>query len=162
MKRHILRSICLLAIFCFFTSATLMADERSDAEGKVRVAVTEAFESYVESLNAGDHEAALEFYSDDPGFRWFEDGKLRYSSPDDVRQALQQVAGMGDLTTEFSDTEVVPLSGRTALLTTRFKTTFGEEGKGGFSFSGVMTITIVKEDKHWLMMVGHTSSERER
>ena len=130
---------------------------------------------YASVANSGDIDAALGFYIQDSRFRWVEDGVIRYTSYADLEQAIRSFAAFGSFRTEYEDPYVNALTADHAQLFTSFKTTVGDGGKGGaadadaddgetggFSYSGAVTMNLVRTETGWKIMAGHTSTARER
>ena len=117
---------------------------------------------YASAANSGDLDAALSYYVQDSRFSWAEDGAIRYSSYDDLEVAIRRFADYADFSTEYSDPFVNALTRDHAQLFTSFKTTVGDVDAGGFSFSGVITMSLVRTETGWKIMAGHTSTARER
>jgi ketosteroid isomerase-like protein len=122
----------------------------------VSAAVLEAFDGYRQALVEGDLEAALLFYADHPTFAWWEDGRLRYGSRAEVGKALEGLKQVGTFEVDFTDTKVHTLAPDSAMLSTTHRTTVG--GEGGFSFSGAMTLVLIRTQAGWQVLSGHTST----
>ncbi len=75
---------------------------------------------------------------------------------------LKQLAQYGPGRFEYGEPNIILLCSDIASLSTTFKTTFGEVDKGGFSFSGALTATLIKTSSGWQFLFGHTSTQRTR
>ena len=124
--------------------------------------IRKAFAEYESLLNSGNYEKLLNFYADDPRFLFMEDGQVKYSSSNEIKNALDQLAQFGPGNFEYEEPDIILLCSGVAMLSTTFKTTFGKVGKGGFSFSGALTATLIKSDLGWQFLVGHSSTLRKR
>ena len=117
---------------------------------------------YASVANSGDLDEALDFYVQDSRFRWAEDGAIRYSSYADLETAIRSFADYGDFSTEYSNPFVNALTWDHAQLFTTFKTTVDAPDAGGFSYSGLVTMNLVRTETGWKILAGHTSTARER
>ena len=118
-----------------------------------------AIEAYVDAVNALDLDSAGTFYSEAAGFRWLEEGVIRYRSARESRESLAELAQMASSATlTLSDLTVTALGPTAAVASCHFVQEVGMDGGAGFSFSGAMTIVLRKEDGRWLFVSGHTSS----
>lgn len=123
--------------------------------------VNDALAAYVQRVNSWDWDGAAAFYADDPRFRWIEDGRTAYTSPDDIRTAYQALQGSfesAELT--LRDTRVVPLAPGLANVSTSFAQALTDTAGGRFEFEGALTITLVHTPDGWRFLSGHTSSRR--
>ncbi len=117
----------------------------------------DAFAAYVDAFNAQRWDRVLALYSDQPGFRWVENGKVVYASKQDVSDAYgwlrEHVRRASYLP---SDTNVTGLSSDTAQVSTRFvarvETTDGRE----FAYSGDMRMDLHREGGVWRIAGGET------
>lgn len=112
-------------------------------------------------LNARDFASLLEFYADDPRFRWVEDGAVRYTSRADVGRAFEQARSFPEIRTEYAGTQIEVLSPDVALLFTNFRTSLGA-GADAVRFSGALTATLVRTPMGWRFLSGHSSTLRPR
>ena len=155
----IILHIILFLVFC--TTLTGCSQSGSNKSEQINV-IRDAFAEYETLLNSGNYEGLLRFYADDPRFSWMEDGQVKYSSLDEIASALKQLAQFGPGRFEYGEPDIMLLCSDVASLSTTFRTTFGEVGKGGFSFSGALTATLIETSSGWRFLVGHTSTERTR
>jgi hypothetical protein len=88
-----------------------------------------------------------------------------------IRDSVQQT--LADLTrysagstvqveTAYQDLQITPLGPGLAPVVTRFQTQIGDATAGGFSFGGMITMTLIHRPEGWRILNGHTSSARER
>ncbi len=102
------------------------------------------------------------FYLDGPGFRWVEDGVVRYRSLADVRQAWDRLPPAMELETTYHDTEIHPVAPGLATVITGFDTRLTDSAGTGFTFGGAVTMTVSHRVDGWRILGGHTSTERAR
>ena len=124
----------------------------------IRDSVSAAMEEFRNLGAAADWEAAGNFYSDSPSFRFYENGELRYGSSDDVRAALADLGPGMRIATEYSDTDIEPLAPGLAQVRSGFESTLSGEGGFGFSYGGAVTMLWVHETGGWRILSGHSSA----
>ena len=122
--------------------------------------VRRAFGNYTAALGAGDVNAAMQFYSDDPGFRWVEDGSIRYTSRRDIAASLEQLRGFARLSFRFDEPSIDVLAPTVAILTTVTETTLADSAGRSLSFTAALTVTMVRDSLGWRARSGHSSSTR--
>lgn len=155
------RKYASLLLLIVLLSACKEQENPFDSEA-VSSDVLAMLSEYAAAANSGDLDAALSYYVKDSRFKWAEDGAIRYSSFADLEVAIRSFAEFGSISTEYIDPFVNPLTPDHAQLFTSFKTTVGDVDAGGFSFSGVITMNLVRTETSWKIMAGHTSTARER
>lgn len=100
-------------------------------------------------------------YSTSDSFRFYEEGRLRYSSSDGVREALAEIPAGIHLTTVYDDVQVLPLAAGRALANATFRTEARDpDGATVFSFEGAVTVLWVREADGWRIASGHSSTVR--
>ena len=111
------------------------------------------------AMDGFDGHGQTKLYVDDARFCWHTDGKLSYTSVD---QVCQRLAGLGEsgmkLTTRYAGTRVVPLTPQLAFLSTRFETEGSMQGTPGFQYGGVVTMLLSRSETDWRVLQGHTST----
>ena len=124
----------------------------------IRDSVATAMDTFREIGSGPDPTAVVDFYSESPGFRFYENGELRYRSAADVRAALEGLPPGMRITTEYSDTEIEALAPGLAQVRSLFESTI--EGEDGFEFGygGAVTMLWVHEAGPWRILSGHTSA----
>lgn len=130
-----------------------------------RAAITDSvratLDGFAAAMEVGDWERLVEFYADDPRFRWLEDGQVTYDSKAAIVTSLGDVGGSYTHgTLEYSDIEITPLAPGLAAFTAGFEQRLVGSDGGGFSFSGVMGATLVHGPDGWKFLTGHTSTAR--
>lgn len=168
-ERSALSKICTVTLSTALLLATgcVSAPEPSAAEAgsaifdeaELKAEISTEFAAYFDALNAGNYDAARQFYAADPRFFWVEDGILTYSSAEEAARSLEQMASSGAIHVDTAAPRIDVLGPDVATLYTTHTTTVGE-GEGSFSFSGAMTITLVRTDGRWRFLSGHVSSPR--
>ncbi len=123
--------------------------------------VLATLDAYGASINSADFDMALTFYSEDSRFFWAEDGKVKYNSRADISAAFAELATYGKTKVEYGERIVTVLSPEVATLLVEHKTTVASD-RGEFSFSGLLTITLLKTGEDWKFVSGHTSTVRQR
>ena len=144
----------LFGFGCQSTPATLT---EAHAEA-MRDSVVATLEEFRAMGIASAWEAAGDFYSDSPSFRFYENGELRYESADDVRAALADLGPGMRVTTEYSETDVEPLAPGLAQVRSGFESTLSGEGGFEFSYGGAVTMLWVHETGGWRILSGHSSA----
>lgn len=128
--------------------------DESDAGG-----ARAAIEAYAAAVNAMDLDSAATFYSAAADFQWVEDGAVSYASAQEARESLAGLGAMAaSIEMNLSELAVTALGPGAAVATCRFAMAVEMDGGVGFSFSGAMTIVLLKEDGRWRFISGHTSS----
>ncbi|MDE2664465.1 MAG: nuclear transport factor 2 family protein [Gemmatimonadota bacterium] len=124
----------------------------------MRDSVSATLEEFRAMGVAGAWEAAGDFYSDSPAFRFYENGELRYASAADVRAALADLGPGAQLTTEYSDTDIAPLAPGLAQVRSRFESTLRGEDGSEVGYGGAVTMLWVHEPGGWRILSGHSSA----
>jgi len=97
-------------------------------------------------------------YSESPGFRFIENGTVRYRSAAAIREALASVPKGTRMQTQYRDTEIAALAPGLADVATLFETAFVDSGGARFSFQGAVTLILAHEPAGWRVIRGHSSS----
>lgn len=134
-------------------------DGRLDAAdaAAVREGVQATLDAFLRYSAAGQWDSLVRLYADGPGFRWVEQGEVRYRSIGQIREALGVLAPGTRIETTYRDTEITPLSPSVALVVTHFDTRLGD-----FGFGGVATIVLARRAGRWLLVAGHSSSPEQQ
>lgn len=103
----------------------------------------------------GDADGIAAHYTED--VRILEDGRVAYQGRDEVRDAIAAFPVTGGTSLDFSDTEITPVGSDGALVQTMFSQTYGSEG---YSFSGAISLLVVRQDGVWQIHRSHTSTAR--
>lgn len=121
--------------------------------------VRSAVEAYAVKFNAHDASGAAAIYADDPAFHWVESGRLGYATRDAAAKGLADfLAGFPESRLEFHNIRVDAVGDGTAVATVDFRQTVAANGQTALAFEGIMTLTMVKRDGDWKVIVGHSST----
>lgn len=117
------------------------------------------FSAYVDAFNAQQWNRVVALYSDQSGFQWIENGKVVYTSKQDVANAYAWLRDHVRRASYIpSDTNVTGLSGDTAQISTRFVTRVEAADGREFAYSGDMRIELRREGGVWKIAGGETRS----
>lgn len=111
------------------------------------------------ALAAQDRAAIRAAYTSSDQFQWFEDGKLRYKSADEVMAALNQFPPGTKLRTALSNVTTRALSDRLVHASADFQTQVTMPN-GTFEFGGVFTMVLERTENGFVFINGHTSTQR--
>ena len=151
----------LLLLWCLLLAACQPVNDPLD-EAQITTEVLNVLGEYADASENGDVERALSFFIDDDRFVWAEDGTIRYSTFEELEAAIRSLPSFGGVQTEYSDQTVHVASSDHASIMAKFSSTIGDPSAGGFSFSGVSTMNMIRTPEGWKIMSGHTSSYRPR
>jgi hypothetical protein len=99
------------------------------------------------------------FYAADPGFRWIEDGAVRYTSREQLRDAYRALMpGVRAMVLTLDDPTITPLAPGSALVTTAFAQKVTDTTGAIAGFAGMLSMTVIHGDSGWQFLAGHTSS----
>ncbi len=157
-------SLALLAVLtCQAEAPAPDPAARAADPSAVEAGVRRAFDEYVARANAGEWDAALAFYSDDPGFHWVEDGEVAYPSKAALAAAIDAVYGtVEEMRLTIDDVRVVPLRDDLAWLTASWKQSLTLASGESFSYGGATTILCERSDDRWVFLTGHNSTAKPR
>jgi uncharacterized protein (TIGR02246 family) len=137
---------------------SLDASRRATIESEVEAFLTR----YRQAFDAGDPEALVDLYVTDDRFAIYEDGTLRYASPQSVVEAVASFPPGMSMTTEGDITDITPLTKDLAMASTTYRTQIAMPNGGAFAVEGVMTALLERSAEGWRVVRAHTSSVRER
>lgn len=121
--------------------------------------IKSAIDQYVAKVNAHDAPGAGEFYSDDQGFQWIENGQVVYETKTAAIAALTNFfAGFPESHFEAYDVKVSMLTDDAALATFKFTQTIAANGQASLKMEGTMTLAMTDRDGDWKIVVGHRSA----
>jgi len=109
--------------------------------------VKQTFRDYERRLNAGDYAGLAQYYADDPRFYWVAQGKV--ASRAEVLKQLSQTPPGAHFT--YGDPRVTIVDSDVALLATSYTGTMGTA-----TFSGYMTITLIRTRAGWRFLAGQS------
>lgn len=129
------------------------------APDKMRAEIEVFLHEWNAAIAAQDQERTRSAYVNDDRMRWFEDGQLRYSSPDEIVSALRQFPPGTQVETELSEITIEPVSNDAAVGSASFQTRIAMPGSN-FEFGGVFTMLMERGGRGWVFVNGHTSTRR--
>ncbi len=148
------------ALACQPADQSAFSEEHAAA---VADSVRQALGEYVDHVNARRWDSAVSYYANDPRFQWLEDGRVAYSSAEEIKTAIQSLEAMFPSSEmKLSDTQVIPLAPGVAAVTTQFQQTLTDTAGSTFSFGGAISLIAVHTDSGWKILTGHTSTARTR
>ena len=109
--------------------------------------VKQTFREYERRLNAGDYAGLVQYYADDPRFYWVAQGKV--ASRAEVVKQLRQTPTGAHFT--YAEPRVTIVDSNVALLSTSYTGTMGTT-----TFSGYMTITLIRTRAGWRFLAGQS------
>ena len=124
----------------------------------IRDSVTATLDAFRRYSTARQWDSLTAIYDTEPGFRWLENGEVRYRSGAEIRQALGGVPATTQIVTSYQDTEILAVAPGIASVNTRFQTQFLDSTTASFSFGGAITMTLVHRSDGWRIIAGHTSA----
>jgi len=118
-----------------------------------------AIDQYVAKINAHDAPGAGEFYEDDPGFHWVENGQIEYETKTAAIAALANFfGGFPESHFEAYEVKISMLSDDAAVATFKFTQTIAANGQSALKLDGTMTLSMTDRDGDWKIVVGHRSA----
>jgi hypothetical protein len=130
-------------------------------DAAIRLGVQAALDAYRERAAAGQWDALLRLYADDPQFHWVSNGTIVATSFDDIRKHFRGQPAGSRIEQTYHDTEITPLGPDIAEVMTRFETKLVDPAGGGFGFGGILTMILVQRGspaEGWQILSGHSSS----
>ena len=140
-----------------FPSGTTTATSSGEAVDLSEVRTT--VEAYAAKFNARDAAGASAIYANDPAFHWVESGHLSYATREAAVKGLTDfLSGFPESRLEFHNIRVDAVGDSAAVATVDFRQTVAANGQTALAFEGIMTLTMVKRDGEWKIIVGHSST----
>ena len=109
--------------------------------------VKQTFREYERRLNAGDFAGLAQYYADDPRFYWVAQGKVTLRA--DLVKQLSQTPPGAHFT--YGEPRVTIVDSNVALLAASYTGTMGTA-----TFSGYMTITLIRTPAGWRFLAGQS------
>jgi len=160
-----LYSLRIVAITTLFAVAGFsLAAEPQAREVSIEEEIGAFLEQYNEALSTRDPEAIRALYVTDHRFAWFEEGKLRYPSPDAILKSLAGFPASMTIATTFENLRVIPLGTQNERLSATASVSFvthissAEDAANSFTFNGIITLVLERSKGQWRIINGHTSS----
>lgn len=143
-----------LVAACSSPGPALTAAHRAAIVDSVRGMLT----AWQEAFNARDFARAAAYYSNDPEFRWFENGELKFRSGREIGDTMRANApGFRSLALSLITPEITPLAPGVALVTTNFAEKITDTTGQMTGFAGAISMTLVHADSGWKFLSGHSS-----
>ena len=134
--------------------AVLTAGHRAAIVDSVQASLT----AWRDAFNARDFRRAAAFYSNDPEFRWFEDGELKYRSGKEIGDTMQAEApAFRAFSVSLIEPEVTALAPGVAVVTMNFAQKITDTTGQMIGIVGAVSATMIHADSGWRFLVGHTS-----
>ncbi len=134
--------------------AALSAAHRTAIIDSVRPVVA----AWTDAMNHRDAAAAARYYSDDPAFRWIENGEIRYTSPAEVVAAMSEVfPSLRTFDLHLVEPTITPVAPGAASVTASFTQTMTDTAGKVVGIAGAVSFTMVHADSGWRILVGHSS-----
>jgi ketosteroid isomerase-like protein len=161
LSRRLLLAPIFAGLLLVTASCTNPFAPSSTAPDSATVApeIKSSVEQYAAKINAHDAAGAGEFYADDPGFHWVEDGRTVYQNRAEAITGLTNfLAGFGETRFELYDIKVVALDDNAAIVTAKFTETVAANGQASLKFEGALTLGMAKRSGTWKIVAGHKSA----
>jgi ketosteroid isomerase-like protein len=114
--------------------------------------------SWRDAFNSKDFARAASFYSSDPGFRWFENGELKFHSARELGDTMNAEAPrFQSLAMSLIEPEITPVAPGVAEVTSNFAEKITDMTGQSFGLAGAMSMTVIHGDSGWKFLVGHLS-----
>jgi len=164
MLSRSIRTALTLAVGLTATAVTAAgAAEISAARATaIRQGVQATLDAFCKLSAAGQWDAVMRLYADDPRFVWVTNGAVVSRSLDEIRKHFAGTPAGTRVETTYQDTEITPLAPGVATVLTHFETKSTDAKGGGFHFGGLLTMTLVERGDGWKILDGHASSPGRR
>jgi ketosteroid isomerase-like protein len=144
----------LLLAACTAQSPALTPVHRTAIVDSVQVVLT----AWRDAFNAKDFARAATFYSNDPAFRWFENGELKFRTALELGDTMKTEAPrFRALTLSLIEPEITPMAPGIAEVTTTFAEKITDSAGQMTGVAGAISMTVVHGDSGWRFVVGHVS-----
>ncbi|MCE9523890.1 MAG: nuclear transport factor 2 family protein [Alphaproteobacteria bacterium] len=161
LSRRLLLAPVLAGLLLVTASCTNPFAPSSGVPDSAAVApeVKTSVEQYAAKVNARDAIGAGEFYAEDPGFHWVEDGRTVYQNRAEAITGLTNfLAGFSESHFEVYDIKIVMLDDDCAVATSKFTQTIAANAQASLKFEGVVSFAMAKRDGTWKIVSGHKSA----
>jgi ketosteroid isomerase-like protein len=147
-------AVLVSAAACAPAAPSFTAARRAAIVDSVQVMLT----SWRDAFNARDFARAASFYSNDPGFRWFENGELKFRTARELGDTMKAEAPrFQSLAMSLIEPEITPVAPGVAEVTSDFAEKVTDMSGQSFGLAGAMSMTVVHGDSGWKFLVGHLS-----
>ena len=140
---------------CSTPAPTFTAAHRTAIVDSVSTMLTQ----WHDALNAMDFERAASFYAADSAFRWYEDGKLTFTSAKVIRDSmLSMKPALHGFEATFTDTRITPLAPGAAAVTAEFTEKLTDTTGKMVGYAGAISVVVMHTGAGWQVLIGHNSS----
>ncbi len=147
-------AVLLGAAACAPAGPSFTAAHRAAIVDSVQVMLT----SWRDAFNGRDFARAASFYSDDPGFRWFENGELKFRTAKELGDTMKAEAPhFQSLAMSLIEPEITPVAPGVAEVTSNFTEKITDVTGQSFGLAGAMSMTVIHGASGWQFLVGHLS-----
>lgn len=126
----------------------------------MRDSLRTTLEAFRRATDGRQWDSVAAMYADDSTFRWIEDGRVVARSAAEIRQHLRATPPSVSIRTSYDSVEYLPTAPGVGGLTTQYRTTVRDSSGKGYTFGGILSLTLVHETGGWRILTGHTSSPR--
>ena len=153
----VLAGVLLVTVSCSnpFAPTTTSQEVAATVAPEVKTAV----EEYLAKVNGHDAEGAGEYYADDVGFQWVEDGRMVYETKAAAIAGLTAfLSGFNSSRLEAYDLKIVMQTEDAAVASFRYSQTISSGGQAAMKGEGVMSLALTRASGDWKILVAHKSS----
>jgi ketosteroid isomerase-like protein len=155
VRRLFVAGVLAMAAACASPAKSFDAAARAAIVDSVGTMLTQ----WRDALNAMDFDRAVTFYSADSAFRWYEDGKLTFTSAKVVHDSmLSMKPSLRAFEATFSDTRITPLAPGAAAVTSEFIEKLTDKSGNIVAYAGAISLAVTRGPSGWQVLVGHNSS----
>jgi hypothetical protein len=139
----------------FSSTSTTTSSTSIEVSPEVKTTI----EQFLAKFNEHDAAGAGEFFSDDQGFYWIEDGRVVYETKTAAITGLTNfIAGFGESRLEAYDVKVTMLDDEAAVASFKFTQTIAANGQASIRVDGMMTMGLTQKDGSWKIAGAHKSA----
>ena len=154
LSRNTLAAIVLVVPACAPPGPALTAAHRAAIVDSVQTILV----AWRDAFNAREFARVATFYSNDPAFRWFENGELKFRSGRELGDTMQvEAPRFRALALTLMEPQVTALAPGVAVATTAFTEKITDSTGEVTGVAGAVSMTVVHGDSGWKFLVGHTS-----
>ena len=158
-SRHIIAAVAIIVLGGCAGPAPSPPSQLTEAwASAIRDSASMTLQAIRRFSEAAQWDSLATLYSESSGFRFVENGTVRYPSVTAIREALASVPKGTRIQTQYRDTEIAALAPGLADVTTLFESSFVDSTGARFSFHGAVTLTLAHEPGGWRIIRGHSSS----
>lgn len=150
-----------LFVLCCILLFASCSQQNTRSETENIPEIEDVLNRYVTMNNTLDAQGIANCISDSEQFFWLEDGTLQYSNKasllDDLKAFLPNVKSM-DL--HITKKDIRPLNDEYATLFAEYEKGISLISQENIRFNGVMSMVLIKENKEWKFLQGHSSHKK--